>query len=131
MSESTIEQERGHVELKRGWTFLLIGGMFEPLWIVSMKLSEGFTLKMWAFATLVLSLASMYFLALALRSKIPVGTAYSVWVGIGAIGALIAGILLFNESSDAIRLGFVLLIVIGIMGVQIMSKRNTGEKAET
>ena len=113
-------------ELNKGWTCLILAGLFEPLWVVSMKYSEGFTDLSWAAATFILLFFSMYFLALALKSKIPMGTAYSIWVGIGAIGALIAGIILFNESSDMIRLGFVLLIVIGVVGLQITSHPEDG-----
>jgi quaternary ammonium compound-resistance protein SugE len=105
----------------KGWTYLILAGLFEPVWVVSMKYSEGFTDVLWIAATFIFLLFSMYFLALALKSKIPMGTAYSIWVGIGAIGALIAGIMLFNESSDMIRMGFVLLIVIGVVGLQTTS----------
>jgi quaternary ammonium compound-resistance protein SugE len=117
--EDPVAQRNGTFELNKGWAFLILAGMFEPIWVVSMKYSDGFTQTVWTVATFIFLFFSMYFLALALRSKIPMGTAYSVWVGIGAIGALVAGILLFNESSDNIRLGFVLLILVGIVGVQV------------
>jgi quaternary ammonium compound-resistance protein SugE len=107
----------------KGWIYLFLAGLLEPMWVVSMKYSQGFTDILWVLATFVFIILSMYFLALALKSKIPIGTAYSIWVGIGAIGALIAGILLFNESSDIIRLGFVVLIITGIVGLQATSQR--------
>ena len=91
-----------------------------------MKYSEGFTDELWVAATFIFLFFSMYFLALALKSKIPMGTAYSIWVGIGAIGALIAGIVLFNESSNMVRLGFVLMILIGIVGLQTTSRSEDG-----
>lgn len=103
----------------KGWGFLVAAGAMEPMWVVSMKLSEGFTNLIWAIPTIVFLSLSMYLLALALKCKMPVGTAYSIWVGIGAIGSLIVGIILFNESSDLLRMGFVLLIVAGIVGLQI------------
>jgi len=107
---------------RKAWALLAIAGCFEPLWIVSMKLSEGFTQPYWATATFVFLAFSMYFLAQALKGRLAMGTAYAVWVGIGAIGALIAGILLFDEPSDLVRLGFVGLIIIGIVGLQVTAK---------
>jgi quaternary ammonium compound-resistance protein SugE len=122
MVEELVGQKDDATKVSKGWTYLILAGLFEPIWVVSMKLSEGFTQIIWTAATFVFLFFSMYFLALALRSKVPVGTAYSIWVGIGAIGALIAGILLFDESSDIVRLGFVLLIVVGIVGLQATSR---------
>lgn len=104
------------------WTMLVVAGLLEPVWVTAMKLSEGFTNIGWAAATFVFLFFSMYLLGRALKMRIPMGTAYAVWVGIGAIGALIVGILLFNEPSDLLRLFFVLLIVVGIVGVQVTSK---------
>jgi len=104
------------------WTLLIVAGMLEPVWVTAMKLSEGFTDIIWAAATFIFLFFSMYLLGKALKMDVPIGTAYAVWVGIGAIGALIAGILLFNEPSDLLRMSFVLLIVIGIAGVQMTSK---------
>ncbi|MFA5312807.1 MAG: multidrug efflux SMR transporter [Methanomassiliicoccales archaeon] len=116
MSENADAQDKN-----KGWLFLILAGALEPIWVVSMKLSEGFTQVIWAASTFIFLFGSMYFLAQALRSKIPMGTAYSIWVGVGAVGALIAGIILFDESSEAIRLGFVLLIIVGIVGLQATS----------
>ena len=104
------------------WAMLVIAGLLEPVWVTAMKLSEGFTVIPWAAATFIVLFFSMYLLGRLLKMNIPMGTAYAVWVGIGAIGALIAGILLFNEPSDLLRLFFVLLIVVGIVGVQVTSK---------
>lgn len=103
----------------KGWALLTVAGTMEPLWVVAMKLSEGFTDLFWAVVTVIFLALSMYLLALAMKCKIPLGTAYSIWVGIGAIGSLIAGIILFDEPSDLLRMGFVLLIVIGIVGLQL------------
>ncbi|MCE5295937.1 MAG: multidrug efflux SMR transporter [Euryarchaeota archaeon] len=121
MAKDIVGPESKPIEGRRGWMFLVLAGMLEPVWIVSMKLSEGFTDVAWATATFIFLFGSMYLLAQALRSKIPMGTAYSIWVGIGAIGALIAGILLFEESSEMIRMGFVMLIIVGIVGLQVTS----------
>ncbi|MHC1680123.1 MAG: multidrug efflux SMR transporter [Methanomassiliicoccales archaeon] len=119
------EDVPGALEVKTkdpAWTLLVVAGLLEPVWVTAMKLSEGFTDIPWAVATFVALFFSMYLLGKALKMSIPMGTAYAVWVGIGAIGALIVGILLFNEPSDLLRLFFVLLIVIGIVGVQVTSK---------
>jgi quaternary ammonium compound-resistance protein SugE len=104
------------------WTLLVVAGLLEPVWVTAMKLSEGFRDLPWAAATFVFLFFSMFLLGKALKMSIPIGTAYAVWVGIGAIGALIVGILLFDEPSDLLRLFFVLLIVVGIVGVQVTSK---------
>jgi len=106
----------------RAWATLVVAGLLEPVWVTTMKLSDGFTDIEWAAATFVFLFFSMYLLGKALKMNIPMGTAYAVWVGIGAIGALVVGILLFNEPSDLLRLFFVLLIVAGIVGVQVTSK---------
>jgi quaternary ammonium compound-resistance protein SugE len=117
MVGAPYERRNDAFDQRKGWAFLVLAGLFEPLWIVSMKYSKGFTQTIWGLATFVFLFFSMYFLAQALKSKMPMGTAYSIWVGIGAVGSLIAGILLFNEPSDIIRLGFVLMIMIGIVGL--------------
>jgi len=106
----------------RAWGFLVVAGLLEPVWATSMKLSEGFTVMSWAAATFVFLALSMYFLGKAMKMKLSMGTAYAVWVGIGAVGALVLGILLFDEPSDLTRLFFVMLIVVGIVGVQITCK---------
>ncbi len=113
--------------LRNGWFILLVAGAFEPLWLICMKMSEGFTQPLWSVATMVLLFISMYLLSVALKSQLPIGAAYSIWVGIGAIGALIAGIILFEESSDPVRLGFVLMIITGVMGVQITTRKDNKE----
>jgi quaternary ammonium compound-resistance protein SugE len=105
---------------------IVAGGVFEPAWLASMKLSAGFTDPLWAAATFVFLFISMYLLAQGLKAMIPMGAAYAVWVGIGAIGGLIAGILLFMESADPVRLAFVLLIVVGIVGIQLNGRGPEG-----
>ncbi|QBS36907.1 quaternary ammonium compound efflux SMR transporter SugE [Thermaerobacter sp. FW80] len=102
------------------WTFLVIAGLLEVVWAVSMKLSEGFT-RLWpSVTTVAFMIASFLCLALALR-ELPVGTAYAVWTGIGAVGTAVLGMVLFGESRDAIRLGCILLIVAGIVGLKVTS----------
>lgn len=99
------------------WLILLAAGLFEICWAVGLKLSRGLTHPGWtAFTALTLAL-SMALLALALRA-LPLGTAYGVWTGIGAVGTALLGIALFGESRDPVRLLFLALIVVGIMGLR-------------
>ncbi len=100
------------------WLLLLIAGAMEVGWLVAMKYSEGFT-KLWpTVGVVVLGLASFYLLSLCLK-VIPVGTAYVVWTGIGAVGGAIVGMMLFNEPRDAWRLVSIALIVAGIVGLKL------------
>ncbi len=102
------------------WIFLFIAGLFETAWAISMKYSEGFT-KFWpTVITAITMLISILFLAKALKG-LPVGTAYAVWTGIGAVGTVILGIIFFNESTHILRLFFILLIISGIIGLKVVS----------
>ena len=121
MEEKGIE-ESTLAEMRKAWGMLSLAGLMEPVWVTSMKLSDGFTAVFWTIITFMFLFLSMYLLGRALRMRIPIGAAYAVWVGIGAIGALVVGVLLFNEPSDLLRVGFVLLIVAGIVGVQVTSR---------
>ena len=103
------------------WLILFIAGLFEIAWAIGLKYSEGFT-RLWPSVFTVLAMiTSMGLLAYSVRN-LPVGTAYAVWTGIGAVGTAILGIILFNESRDFIRLFFILLIISGIIGLRFYSK---------
>ena len=100
------------------WLVLSIAGVFEVGWAIGLKYSEGFT-RMWPSAwTLVALAASMGLLGIALRT-LPVGSAYAVWVGVGAVGTAALGIVLFGESADPRRLVSIALIVAGIVGLRL------------
>jgi quaternary ammonium compound-resistance protein SugE len=102
------------------WTLLLIAGLFEVGWAVGLKYSRGLTLlwpSVWTVASMVVSL---YLLGLALRT-LPVGSAYSVWVGVGAVGTVVLGILLFKEPVSGPRLLSVALVIAGIVGIKLTS----------
>lgn len=102
------------------WFILIVAGVFEICWAVGLKYSEGFT-KLWpSLFTVFCMILSMVLLAVAVK-EIPVGSAYAVWTGIGAVGTAILGIYLFNESSEIIRLFFIFIIVIGIVGLKFYS----------
>ena len=98
---------------------LLIAELLEIVWATAMKESEGFT-RLWpSFIGITVSLASFVLLALALR-HLPFGTSYAVWVGIGAVGVAIAGMVYFGETASPARLFFIALVVVGVVGLQIV-----------
>ena len=100
------------------WFMLLLAGLLEVVWAFSMKQSEGFT-RLWpSVVTMVTMLLSFVLLAMSMRS-LPIGTAYTMWTGIGAVGAAIFGVWLFDESVNAARIGCIALIVLGILGLKL------------
>jgi len=102
------------------WLILFIAGIFETAWAIGMKYSEGFT-KFWPTVfTVVCIFISMGLLAYSLK-WLPVGTAYAVWTGIGAVGTAILGIILFGESKEFMRIFFMFLIIVGLVGLKIYS----------
>jgi quaternary ammonium compound-resistance protein SugE len=100
------------------WLYLLLAGLFEVGWAVMLKYSHGFTRAVPSAFTVLLLAISMYLLALAARS-LPIGTAYAVWTGIGAAGAAVLGIILFNEPRTAARIFFLSLLVVSIVGLKV------------
>lgn len=102
------------------WIPLVIAGLLEICWSVGLKYTDGFTRWLPSFFTLTTLAASMYLLAIAARG-LPIGTAYAVWVGIGAVGAAVFGILLLGEPANPARLAFLALLVISIIGLKVTS----------
>ncbi|HQD26463.1 MULTISPECIES: multidrug efflux SMR transporter [Methanoculleus] len=102
------------------WITLFFAGLLEAGWALGLKYTEGFTKIVPSVATLVLMGGSFYLLSRSL-ADLPIGTAYAVWTGIGAIGTVIAGIVLFGESRSVVRLLCILLIVSGIVGLKLCS----------
>lgn len=102
------------------WLFLVIAGFFEIAWAIGLKYSEGFTKLVPSVFTIVGMVASFYFLSLALKS-LPIGTAYAIWTGIGTVGTVILGIILFKEPMDIMRLVCIGFIIIGIAGLKLVS----------
>ena len=102
------------------WFYLLIAGLLEVAWATGMKYSEGFTRPLPTIGTLVAMIISFALLSLAMRS-LPLGTAYAVWTGIGAVGSVVFGIWLFHEPRDLLRLLFVGMILAGIIGLKFTS----------
>lgn len=102
------------------WFYLLLAGGFEVFWAVELKCSLGFT-RLWpAVFTILGMIASFYFLALALKS-LPLGNAYAIWTGIGTVGTAALGILLFKEPATMLRMSFIGLIIVGIIGLKLSS----------
>ncbi len=102
------------------WIVLVVAGLFEVGWAIGLKYTEGFT-RLWPTVWTVISMMiSLWLLGIAMKS-LPVGTAYSVWVGVGAVGTVVLGIVLFGESTNALRLASVALIVAGIVGLKLAS----------
>ena len=100
------------------WFYLLIAGLFEVGWAIGLKYTEGFS-RLWpSLMTIVAMILSLGFLGLALKT-LPVGTAYAIWTGVGAVGTAILGIYLFAEPANAMRLACIGLIVSGIVGLKL------------
>ncbi|AMK50446.1 hypothetical protein LF65_06545 [Clostridium beijerinckii] len=102
------------------WLMLIVAGLFETGWAIGLKYSEGFTKLIPSVFTIIGMIASFYFLSLVLKS-LPLGTAYAIWTGIGTVGTVALGIILFKEPVDIIRLICIGFIVIGIVGLKIVS----------
>jgi quaternary ammonium compound-resistance protein SugE len=102
------------------WILLIVAGLLETGWAIGLKYTEGFTRPIPSILTVVGIVASMYLLSVAART-LPIGTAYAVWVGIGAAGAVILGMLLLGESRNPARLLFLTLLLVSIVGLKFTS----------
>jgi quaternary ammonium compound-resistance protein SugE len=102
------------------WSYLVLAGVLEIVWAIGLKYTHGFSRLAPSIVTITAMIASIWFLALALRA-IPVGTGYAVWTGIGSIGTAILGIALFGEPATAARLACIGLIIAGIVGLKLVS----------
>lgn len=102
------------------WIMLAAAGALEIVWAIGLKYADGFTKPVPSAITITAMVASMWLLAQAART-LPIGTAYAIWTGIGAVGAAILGIMLFSESANVMRLACVGLIVAGIIGLKLSS----------
>jgi quaternary ammonium compound-resistance protein SugE len=100
------------------WFFLLAAGLLEVLWAFTMKRSEGFSSLGPSVITIVAMIASFLLLAQAMK-LLPLGTAYAVWTGIGALGAFLVGVLVLGEQANAIRIASVMLILVGLVGLKV------------
>jgi quaternary ammonium compound-resistance protein SugE len=103
------------------WLVLVVAGLFETAWAIGLKYADGFTRPWPSLLTVVALAVSMLLLALAVR-VLPIGTAYAVWVGIGALGAATLGVVLFQEPLTPARAGFLLLLLVSIVGLRLTSR---------
>lgn len=103
------------------WVLLIIAGVLEIFWAIEMKYSNGFTVIMPTILTIIGYIASAVFLSLAIR-KLPLGTAYAAWTGIGIIGTSVLGVFLFKERLTLPQVICILLIVAGIMGLRLLGE---------
>jgi quaternary ammonium compound-resistance protein SugE len=104
----------------QAWILLVVAGLLEIGWAIGMKYTDGFTRPLPSAAVFVVATASFWLLAVAMKA-LPVGTAYAVWVGIGAAGAALLGMLLFGEPATVTRLVCVLLILAGVVGLKLLA----------
>ena len=102
------------------WIYLVIAGLFEVGWAMGLKYSQGFTKILPSVLTVIGMIASFYFLSLSLKS-LPLGNAYAIWTGIGTVGTVILGIVLFKEPMNVMRMMCILFIVFGIIGLKLIS----------
>lgn len=102
------------------WFYLVIAGIFEVVWATSLKFSYGFSRLVPSVITVGGMIISFYFLSIATKD-LPIGTAYTIWTGIGAVGSVIIGILIFEEPLNLARFFFLVLIIVGILGLKLTS----------
>lgn len=102
------------------WILLILAGLLEVVWAYTMKLSDGFTRMGYASITIVAMIASFWLLSMAMKS-LPLGTAYTIWTGIGAVGAFVVGICVLGEAVSPLRIFAAVLIVSGLLLMKIAS----------
>ena len=100
------------------WIYLILAGLFEIVFAIALKLSEDFPKTRWIVVFMISSVFSFYFLSKSL-ARIPIGTAYLIWSGIGGVGAVMVGIMFFNEPTTPLRLFFMALIIIAMIGLKL------------
>ena len=104
--------------MSTNWVILIIAGLFEIFWAIGLKYTDGFSKLIPSVLTILSMLISVWLLSISLKT-LPLGTAYAVWVGIGSVGTVIAGIILFNDSVNLLRIISILFIILGIIGLKI------------
>ena len=112
--------EKTEVWCRMKWIYLLIAGLLEITWAITMKMSNGFTILIPSIITGVGYLASAVFLSIALKG-LPLGTAYAIWTGMGIVGTTILGVMLFHEKLSLPQVICVILIVVGIAGLKLLA----------
>ncbi len=100
------------------WFYLVLAGIFEVVWATTMKMSEGFSVLMYSVATVVGMILSFAFLSLAIK-QMPLSLAYPIWTGIGAVGSIIVGVVLFHDQIPGMTWLFIAMLIVGIIGIKI------------
>ena len=100
------------------WILIIIAGLLEPCWLFTIERSEGFRNIKWTVATVIVLIADLYLLSVAMQT-IGAGMSYAIWTGIGAIGAVIMGTFVYKEKATSVRIGLILLIIIGIVSLNL------------
>lgn len=100
------------------WILLVVAGLLDVAWAISMKYAEGYTQLGWSLASVMLLGAFVYLLGRVFEA-LPLGTAYAVWTGIGAVGTVVMGVLLFGETLNPLRLGGIALVLVGIVALKL------------
>ena len=108
------------MNVKMAWAILILAGIFEIIWAYSMKMSEGFTRLTPSVVTIIFMILSVVLLSMSMRT-LPLGTAYTIWTGIGAIGSFVVGIIILNEPMTAMRMIAAVLIVSGLVLMKLSS----------
>lgn len=108
--------------MNTAWLWVLLGGVFETGWATGMKMSQQFTDIPWTIATLGMIVISTLLLNKGLKSGIPMGPCYAVWVGIGAVGSIIMGILVFGETLNILGWAFLVVVVVGVLGLNMVTE---------
>jgi quaternary ammonium compound-resistance protein SugE len=103
------------------WVYLVAAGILETGWAIGLKYTDGFRRPLPSILTIAAMAASMLLLGLAART-LPIGTAYAIWVGIGAVGAVVLGIILFDEPRDFARMFFVGLLIVSLVGLKLTTR---------
>jgi quaternary ammonium compound-resistance protein SugE len=114
-SDAVIQRGKG-----MAWIYLAIAGLFECGWAIGLKYTEGFT-RLWPSVFTVLAMVVSFQLLSTAMKSIPIGTAYAVWTGVGAVGVAILGMILFGESRSVLRIVSILLVVAGIAGLKLFA----------
>ena len=100
------------------WIYLALAGLFEVVWAVGLKYTEGFS-RLWPSVITVSAMTASIILLATVVKTLPIGTAYAIWTGIGAVGAVLLGIVLFGDSASPLRLACVALVVVGMAGLKL------------
>lgn len=103
------------------WALLIVAGLLEIVWALGIKESDGFT-RLWPSVVCVVSAVASFVLLALVVKHLPVGTAYAMWAGIGAVGVTIAGVVLFGDALTPLRMAFIALIVAGVVGLRFVEQ---------